>query len=103
MRTTAAARGTHDGVVHSQHFSCYDSAHIVNMKRARNLPPERAALARARQCETQAFWEMILFYDSLNFDAPHRANARAHAQAETANRLLSLCSTGGSKENHQKV
>ena len=33
--------------------------------------------------------------DPLNFDAPHRANARTHAQAETANGLLSLCSIGG--------
>ena len=43
------------------------------------------------------------FDDSLNFDAPHRANARTHAQAETANRLLSLCSIGSSKENHPGV
>ena len=29
------------------------------------------------------------FTDSLNFDVPHRANARTHAQAETANRARS--------------
>ena len=47
--------------------------------------------------------ENCTFYDSLNFDAPHRANARTHAQAETANRLLSLCSIGSGKENHPKM
>ena len=47
--------------------------------------------------------ENSVFWDSLNFDAPHRANARTHAQAETANRLLSLCSIGSSKENKKKL
>ena len=42
---------------------------------------------------------MAPFKDPLNFDATDRANARTHAQAETANRLLSSCSIGRGKEN----
>ena len=59
----------------------------------------------ARRCGISAkrkHYENGTFYGSLNFDAPHRANARTHAQAETANRLLSLCSIESSKENHPK-
>ena len=37
--------------------------------------------------------------DPQNFDAQDRANARTHAQAETANRLLSPCFVGSNKEN----
>ena len=44
-------------------------------------------------------WKWHFFFkDPLKFDVPDRANARAHAQAETANRLLSPCSIGSSKE-----
>ena len=47
--------------------------------------------------------KIVFFLDSQNFDVSHRANARTHAQAETANRLLSLCSIGSSKENQNRV
>ena len=41
----------------------------------------------------------VAFEDSLNFDAPDRANARgSHAQAKTANRLLSSRSIGSCKK-----
>ena len=43
--------------------------------------------------------KMALFKIPKNFDAPDRANARTHAQAETANRLLSSCFAGSNKEN----
>ena len=51
---------------------------------------------------TQTLRKWHFFEDSLNFDAPDRANARTHAQAETANRLLSSCSIGSSKEKSKQ-
>ena len=62
----------------------------------------RRRLRRRRSSAKRKHSKNGTFYDSLNFDAPHRANARTHAQAETANRLFSLCSIGSSKENHPK-